>query len=324
MLLRRSPPLVLAGALACSSAACKKRSEVVVGIVAQPALVGQMGKLHVEATVGAKVVEARDFVPKPAQDKLAAPESVFPIELHLESEIGAHGEVTIEAFRAGPNGAVADHPMLVRRASFPFVPGGESALVRLQLESSCITGVPGFKGPACPATQSCARGRCIDPTLLADDLEPYQPSWATVKSDRCWRRDGGAPVVEVGTGRTEYLPLVDGQTLAPERGPQGGHHLWMAVRMKNLRQSGTTVTLTAEQEGTGLRVPPTSFVFEFEPVREGFCALYGLRLQIDNSSVPVARFLGKALDLHVALRDQNGTTAEASAKVRVAETTIGD
>jgi hypothetical protein len=321
---RTESALLLLSALALTSGACKKRAPLVVGVVAQPAVVSQMGKVHVKATAGDRVLEERDFVPKAAKDKLGAPESVFPFELHLESTVGDEGEVTIEAFRAGPNGTVEDHPMVVRRARFPFAPGGTTNLVRLQLETGCITGVAGFKGPACPATQTCASSRCIDPTLLAEDLEAYTPKWAKVKSDVCWKKDAGPPVVQPGTGQTDFALLTDGQVLTPERGPQGGHHLWVAVRMKNMRQSGTTVTLTAEQPGTELKVPPTSFVFAFEPAGEGFCKLYALRLQLDNSSVPVARFLGKPLDLHVALADTNGTTAEAQVRVQVAENTIGD
>ena len=41
--------------------------------------------------------------------------------------------------------------------------------------------------------------------------------------------------------------------LTPEKGPQGGHHLWVAVRTKNLRQAGSTVAITAEQPKTGLQ-----------------------------------------------------------------------
>ncbi len=32
------------------------------------------------------------------------------------------------------------------------------------------------------------------------------------------------------------------QQMKLEQGPQGGHHVWMAIRMKNLRQSGSTTT----------------------------------------------------------------------------------
>ncbi len=314
---------LLALALA-ATAGCKKRSALVVGVDAQPAVVSQIGKLHVTASAGGKVLEERDIVPKPGGDAYAAAVSPFPLEMKLESTPGSEADVTIEAFRAGKNGAIADKPMLIRRARAPFTAGGAPRLVRLQLESACVTGVPGFKGPACPATQSCAGGRCIDPTLLDEDLEPYVANWATVRPDFCRGADAGAPAVVVGTGSTDYRELHDGETLAPERGPQGGHHLWIAVRMKNLRQAGTTVTLTAEQPGTGLKVPPTSFVFTFERDQGGFCKLYGLRFQLDNASVPVERFLGRPLDVKVALRDASGQSVEAAVRVNVAAKTVGD
>ncbi|MEO8801690.1 MAG: hypothetical protein ABI551_27620, partial [Polyangiaceae bacterium] len=128
----------------------------------------------------------------------------------------------------------------------------------------------------------------------------------------------------VGTGQTDYLTLKDGDTLRPELGPQGGHHLWIALKQKNLKQLGTTVIISAEQPGTGLKVPPTSFVFPFEPADAHQCKLYGLRLQIDNSVTPVAKFLGKPLDVTIKARDTDGANAEAHVHVNVDPTTLGD
>jgi len=313
-------------ALAAGSG-CKKHGALVVGVEAQPGVASQIGKVHVKASAGSRILDERDIVPIPASDKLAAPKSPFPFEIKLESAPGDEAEVTIEAFRAGPNNTIADKPMLVRRSRAPFVGSGAPpapALVRLQLESACVTGVPGFKGPSCPYPQTCFHARCIDPTLLAEDLEPYAANWATVRPDACWHADAGAPLVQAGTGQTDFLPLLDGQTLTPELGPQGGHHLWIAVRMKNLRQMGTVVTLTGEQPGTALKVPPTSFTFGLERDEGGFCKLYGLRFQLDNSSVPVRMFLGKPLDVRIALRDTGGQAAEATVRVNVAANTLGD
>ena len=64
------------------------------------------------------------------------------------------------------------------------------------------------------------------------------------------------------------------------------------------------------------------------PVRSrraaGFCKLYGLRLQLDNASVPVQKFLGQPLDVRVAVRDAEGRVAETGIHVNVGATTIGD
>jgi hypothetical protein len=318
--------LLLAAGAACSRSKEKKieNAVLVAGIDAQPGVVSMIGKVHVLAlattgttgTKGQRVLAETTTKPDPGK-------SPFPLEQRLEAPPGDEVDILVEAFGAGPNGTVADAPMLVRRARAPFTPGG-TKLVRLQLESACVNGVFGFKGPACPPPQSCSRGRCIDPTLLAEDLEPYAANWATDRPDVCRPAGAGEPIVIVGTGQTDFLPLADGQTLAPEKGPQGGHHLWIAVRMKNLRQAAATIVLTAEQPGTGLKVPPTSFVFSFERDEGGYCKLHGLRFQLDNASVPVAKFLSQPLDVTVTVRDANGRSADAHKRVNVAANTIGE
>ena len=298
--------------------ACKRKGDaaLVIGVEAQPAIVSRIGKVHYTAKVGDALLVEKEIIPKTG-------ESPFPLEIPLDGAPGGEVDVVIEAFSAGPNNTVATKTMLVRRSHAPFVRGA-ARLVRLRLESACLTGTPGFKGPQCPVTQSCSNGRCIDPTLLPEDLEPYAKDWSKNRPDVCKPAKAGDAVVTLGTGQTDFVALKDGETMSPEKGPQGGHHLWIAVRQKNLKQLGSTVTVSAEQPGTALKVPPTSFVFPFEAADAGFCKLYGLRLQLDNSSVPVGLFLGKPLDVKVSVRDADGRVAESSGHVNVAENTIGD
>jgi hypothetical protein len=94
--------------------------------------------------------------------------------------------------------------------------------------------------------------------------------------------------------------------------------------MRNLSQSGSIVELTAEQPGTGLKVPPTSFIFTFEPDEGGWCKLHGLRFQLDNASAPVTRFLAQPLDVKVTVKEPSGRTGEASVHLNVAANTVGD
>ena len=313
---RRQGALLL---LICAVAGCKRAgsgSALVIGVEAQPAIVSRIGKVHYVAKVGATSLVDKEIVPNNG-------DSPFPLEIPLDAAPGSEVDVVIEAYSALPNNGIADRTMLVRRSRAPFIKGPPQ-LVRLRLESSCLTGTAGFKGPACPAPQSCAAGRCIDPTLLAEDLEPYAKDWAKNRPDVCKPVHAGDPSAALGTGQTDYVAMKDGETLTPEKGPQGGHHLWISVRMKNLRQSGSTVVITAEQPGTGLKVPPTSFVFPFEPADGGFCKLYGLRLQLDNASVAVQKFLGQPLDVKVVVSDADGKSAEARGRVSVAANTIGD
>ena len=96
-----------------------------------------------------------------------------------------------------------------------------------------------------------------------------------------------------GTGQSGYLPLAPEQTLQAEAGPQGGHHIWIAARMKNLKQAGSTTKIVGVQPETGTAIPPSTFVFTFSPDDGGYCKLYGLRYQLDNGGIDYKQFLGK-------------------------------
>ncbi|MGH7280293.1 MAG: hypothetical protein ACRELY_02130 [Polyangiaceae bacterium] len=312
---RRQSALLL---LIASAVACHKNdATLVVGVESQPAIVSRIGKVRYVAKVEGKVIVDKEIVPKTGQ-------SPFPLEVRVDGESAKSADVAIITYAAGPNDTIlGDNPMLVRRVIAPFVKGPPK-LARVRLEGSCLTSTPGFHGPACPADQTCTSGRCIDPTLIADDLEAYAQDWAKNRPDVCKPPHAGAPEIAAGTGQTDFVALQGGETLTPEKGPQGGHHLWIAVRQKNLKQQGSTVTLSAEQPGTDLKVPPTSFIFPFESADAGYCKLYGLRLQLDNSTVPVQKFLGQPLDVKIVVSDTDGQTAEQIAHVKVGPTTIGD
>jgi hypothetical protein len=166
----------------------------------------------------------------------------------------------------------------------------------------------------------------VDSSVSTSDLEPYRVDWAENPPDVCKPATGGAPQVIVGTGQTDYGNLNDGQTLQAELGPQGGHHVWIAVRMKGLRQSGSRTILTATQPGTGLTVPPTAFVFTFDRDEGGYCKLYGLRFQLDSGAANLGedykRFLGKPLDITVAVEDAGGLKAQGTAHIQIAPTIL--
>jgi hypothetical protein len=313
---RRPRALLLLIALSAITSGCKKKASLNFGVEAQPAIVSRIGKIHYVAKIGDTPLADQEIVPKVGV-------SPFPFEIDLKAPENAQVDLMIEAFPAGPNNTILPKPMLTRRIDAPFV-AGDPKLVRVRLESACLTGTPGFKGPSCPLPQSCAMGRCIDPTLLPEDLENYSKDWSRNRPDVCKPPHAQAPTLIAGTGQTDFVNVKDGDTLTPEKGPQGGHHLWLAVLQKNMKQNGSTVTITAEQPGTGLKVPPTAFVFPFEAADHGSCKLYGLRLQLDNASVPVQKFLGQPLDVSVVVADPEGATATAKIHVNVAANTIGD
>jgi hypothetical protein len=119
---------------------------------------------------------------------------------------------------------------------------------------------------------------------------------------------GATPIVTLGWGQTDYLPLVDLQTLVVEAGPQGGHHIWLAVQMKNLLGSGSRTKLEAVSPSTGTTISPFDVIFTFDPAEGGYCKLFGLRYQLDADGVDYLPLLGKELDVSVTVTDHSGDT----------------
>jgi hypothetical protein len=192
-------------------------------------------------------------------------------------------------------------------------------LLRVLIQGQCLQALPGGPpgGPACAAPATCIDGRCQSDVVAPQALEPYEPAWAANAPDVCKPANAGPPVVQVGTGQTDYLPVTDGQTVQMEQGPQGGHHIWIAVRQHNLRQSGSTTTITSAQPGTGVAGPRTAVVFTFDQDEGGFCKLAGLRYQLDVDGADYHTFLGRPLDVTVTIADQSGATGSGTAHLNI-------
>src|SRR6202041_543970 len=209
---------------------------------------------------------------------------------------------------------------------------GREQLVRIQLESRCVVypsvkrprgSAPGpLSAPTCRAPATCIRGSCQSDVMPISSLEPYTPGWPANVPDVCKPKNAGPPTVQIGTGQTGYVPLAAGQTLQAEAGPQGGHHIWIATRMKNMKQAGSTTQVSAVQPGTNTPIPPSSFAFTFDPDEGGYCKLYGLRYQLDNGGIDYVQFLGKPLDVKTTVVDSIGQTASSIAHVQIAPTLV--
>ena len=235
----------------------------------------------------------------------------FPSEVLLEGEPGAKVEVDVTGFQAGNE--------LLKRRAVTVMPS-EKRLLRLTLDGACAT----FGGVSvtCDAGLTCQRGRCVSADVPASALEIYDGRWPVNAPDVCRPANAGPPELILGKGQTEYGPLADNETLRLERGPQGGHHIWVAIRMKNVKQAGSRTSITAVQPATGMKATPAAFVFTFEQDEGGYCKLYGLRYQVDAGGVlgqAHKPFLGKDLDVTVEVTDIAGTTAKATKRVRIAD-----
>jgi hypothetical protein len=303
----------LVAAASCSSphGGPAQPTSVVVGVTSDDTG-GVIGSIHVATTIdgqsGPEVFTTPSALPK--EVSLAAP----------AADPTAKISVRADAYQdpAWDPSKTSEQPVLTRTAETSFVPG-QSLLLRLHLQSQCLLPIPGtaFAGPTCTSPQTCLMGTCGSDVILTTNLEQYRSDWAVDTPDVCKPAGGGAPQVIVGSGQTDYLPITTGETLTPELGPQGGHHVWVAVRMKGLKQSGSVTTLSAVQPGTGAMVLTASYVFTFDQDEGGYCKLYGLRYQLDNGGVDYHQFLGKPLDITATVTDQTGTSGTGVAHVNI-------
>jgi hypothetical protein len=250
------------------------------------------------------------------------PVAQLPKEIELEGTPASKVELVAEAFGPGPAPG-SGTPMITRRATTGLVASAKK-LLRIQLDARCMTlGGGGPIAPVCDAPDTCMFGTCRSSAVSFDDLEDYETTWPTSPPDFCRPAKRGPPEVVLGDGQTDYSTLDDGDVLQLEKGPQGGHHIWVALRMKNLRQSGSTTMITSELEGDPAPVPPMAYVFTFDRDEGNYCKLYGLRYQVDSGVTDLTqgyrRFLGKRLKVTVKVSDTTGASAESTRTVQLSD-----
>jgi hypothetical protein len=306
---------LLLAAVGCSSSTHAPDTAVVVGLQSEP-LSGAIGTLHVVTKLGGATSSDELLRPSalPHEVKLAPPNGDTTVPIGVE----------VDGYQsAGWTPQSGEPPVLVRTAETSFAPG-QTSLLRIILQGQCLLALPGGPpgGPACAAPQTCIGGACQSDVLAPAALEAYAPDWASHVPDICKPANAGPPVVQVGTGQSDYLPLTDGQTVQAEQGPQGGHHIWIAVRQQNIAQAGSTTTITSTQPGTNLVGPRMAFVFTFQPDEGSFCKLSGLRYQLDLDGTDYHLFLGQPLDVTVTIADGSGVTGTGTAHIDIDPTLL--
>jgi hypothetical protein len=126
---------------------------------------------------------------------------------------------------------------------------------------------------------------------------------------------GATPEVVVGQGQSDYLALTDLEEVRVEAGPQGGHHIWIALRVKNLLRSGSVTKLTAVAPVSGTTISPYEVIYTFDPAEGGYCKLFGLRFQLDADGVDYVPLLGKELDVTATVTDHAGDSGQGVRRV---------
>ena len=132
---------------------------------------------------------------------------------------------------------------------------------------------------------------------------------------------GNSASVVVGAGQTFYTAIDDGAPLTWEKGPQGGHHVWIALRLIGLRQQGTITTIDlddVEDPSKPLNINHSRLVYDFNRDEGGHCTLPGLRMQLDNAGGPaLASLNGHHIKVTATLQDPDGSHATSSRTIVV-------
>lgn len=130
--------------------------------------------------------------------------------------------------------------------------------------------------------------------------------------------DGGSTIVtpelQVGTGKDAFVALGDGDTIELFHGPQGGTHLWGALRAKGLGDGDFEVQYAiTSADGTNQLSTQTYLI---TPLANGdwreWAGLVGF--------VPEpSAVIGREVALSIAVKDANGYVLEGSHRVKVVD-----
>ncbi len=235
-------------------------------------------------------------------------------------------DVTVGVFD-GPTNTSSE---TIKRTAQTQLVLGQEKLLRVHLEVRCMmypfpdgpteAGAPGpLQGISCTDPMTCIQGVCASDAVDPSQLEDYTADWWLHPPENCLT-DNTGPMVIPGIGKTDFAPVTPGQTASVFLDAEGGHHIWIAVRQKNLTQWGSTLTVSAVQPSTSVMIPPMVYKYTFDPDTGGYCKLFGVDYQLDNTGINYMQFLGKPLNVTYSVTDAKGATASATASVTIAST----
>ncbi|MFO0739612.1 MAG: hypothetical protein U0270_27185 [Labilithrix sp.] len=119
--------------------------------------------------------------------------------------------------------------------------------------------------------------------------------------------------VELGTGDTAFEPLAEQGEVALVFGPQGGYHVWTAVRVRDASLLQGHVNLRAAYKGGSLAGLPSSEAPRWMDAPDGFVEAAGLRAFISDS---LASGTELSLRAEVVARDGRHGAAERRVVIR--------
>jgi hypothetical protein len=230
---------------------------------------------------------------------------LLPAELLLQpAQDGAEVELSIAAFRDGQVSPIVTQRAATRAAC------GRRLLLPVSLDEAC-------SGTTCAPRATCVEGECVDPFIAPSALADYDPMWIVSAPDACKTPSSGDPAVVLGQGESAFAPLENSEVVPIEAGTQGGHHVWLALRVTGLRQMGSRLTVRGYFPDLAFELLPSASHVTLRKAGEKHCEIYGIRFQVDQGlSVETVR--GRVLDIEIVLEDPNGDVATAMKRVVIA------
>lgn len=298
MLKARWTPIALLGVLAAGCGGGEADAQVVVGLTTDLAVGFDLRR--VETTTKVDGVVTRSTRLSYGDGALS-----LPAELVVDpAPDGAEVEIVVAAFRDGEAS-----PLVTRRAATRAV-GRRRLLLPVSLDEACA-------GAACGPEKTCVEGACVNPFIAPSTLADHDPGWITSASDACKTPSSGAPTIVLGQGESAFAALHEGEVVAIEAGPQGGHHVWLALQVNGLRQMGSRLSVGGTFPDLAYELPPFTSQITLRKAGDGGCEIYGVRFQVDRG-VTVEAIRGRTLDIEVVLEDPNGDVATAMKRVTIA------
>jgi len=289
--------LSVVGAIVSSLVACggEREPSVVLGLATDLAVGFELERVEVTTTIDG--VQSAFTTLSFREGKLHLP-AIFIGKTLTEGSTAAFDVAGFELNALSPS--------IVRSAS-TRVAAGRRVLLPLALDAACL-GVP------CDEATTCIEGVCSPRNVAPDALAEFDPYWLVSAKDACKPEHAPPPELELGQGRTSFATLTDNEIVSIEPGAQGGHHVWLALRVAGLRQLGSRVIMSGRFPDLASEVPPFEVGLTLRRGPEQRCEVYGLRFQIDRSR-PVSELRGRALELNVTLSDPEGYAATAMKRV---------
>jgi hypothetical protein len=297
----RPPPRTRIALLVLCSASCGSEeadAHVVVGLTTDMAV--GFDTHHVEWTTKVGGVITHDERLSYGEGKLSLPAELLVQPAHDGAEV----ELSIAAFRDGEASPIVTRRAATRAAS------GRRLLLPVSLDEAC-------SAAACASNATCVAGACVDPFITPSALADYDPRWLASAPDACKTPSSGDPVVVLGQGESAFAQLEDGAVVSLEAGPQGGHHVWLALRVNGLRQMGSRLTVGGRFPDLAFELLPSTSQLTLRKAGENRCEIHGVRFQVDRG-LPVEAVRGRALDIEIIMEDPNGDVATAKKRIFIA------